>query len=180
MIRKLLITCVAIMSIGVAQAQNFRLNDQVINVGLGFGSYHYGSSYYHLSVPPLSVSFEKGIRDNIFDKGVLGIGAMAGFSSHTYEWGNYSSRLTSLFVGGRGIVHYPIIEDNKIDTYGGLMLGLHYSSFDDNNNILPSVGTGLGWSLFIGGRYYFTEQLGGMLELGYGLTYLNLGLALKL
>ena len=36
------------------------------------------------------------------------------------------------------------------------------------------------YSWFVGARYYFTDKLAGMAELGYGITYLNLGVSLKL
>ena len=180
MIKKIVFIGLAVCFITKIQAQNFRLNDQVINVGLGLGSYNYSSSYYHLGIPPITVSFEKGIRDRVFDNGVLAVGGIAGFSTYTYKYASFSSRLTSILVGGRGILHYPIIEDNKIDTYGGLMMGIRYSTFDSNNSILPTSGANLGWSFFIGGRYYFSDELAGMMELGYGMTYLNIGLALKL
>jgi hypothetical protein len=34
-------------------------------------------------------------------------------------------------------------------------------------------------SFFVGGRYYFSEFFAAMLELGYGVSYLNIGVALK-
>ena len=35
----------------------------------------------------------------------------------------------------------------------------------------------IAWSLFVGARYYFRENMAAMAELGYGPSYLNLGLA---
>jgi hypothetical protein len=35
----------------------------------------------------------------------------------------------------------------------------------------------IAWALFIGARYYFRENMAVMAELGYGPSYLNLGLA---
>ncbi len=40
-------------------------------------------------------------------------------------------------------------------------------------------GSGLVSSFFIGGRYYFSDSMAAMLELGYGVAYLNLGVAFK-
>ena len=42
-----------------------------------------------------------------------------------------------------------------------------------------SASSGVGLSALLGARYYFTPQLGGQLELGYGISYASLGLAYK-
>lgn len=47
------------------------------------------------------------------------------------------------------------------------------------NNYSSSV-SGFTGSWFLGGRYYFTDNFAGLLELGYGIAYLNIGVALKL
>jgi hypothetical protein len=39
--------------------------------------------------------------------------------------------------------------------------------------------SGIRWAWFVGGRYYFKENFAAMLELGYGVAYINLGIALK-
>jgi hypothetical protein len=39
--------------------------------------------------------------------------------------------------------------------------------------------SGIQWAWFIGGRYYFIENLALMAELGYGVAYLNVGIAFK-
>ena len=36
------------------------------------------------------------------------------------------------------------------------------------------------WSIYVGGRYYFTDSFAAMLELGYGIAWLNIGVAFKL
>ena len=35
------------------------------------------------------------------------------------------------------------------------------------------------FTAFVGARYFFAKNLGGFAELGYGVSYLNLGLAYK-
>ena len=40
--------------------------------------------------------------------------------------------------------------------------------------------SGAQFSWFAGGRYYFTDNLAGLLEVGYGISYLTLGIALKM
>jgi hypothetical protein len=43
-----------------------------------------------------------------------------------------------------------------------------------------SSAGGLVGSLYVGARYYFTNFFGVMGELGYGITYLNLGVVIKI
>jgi hypothetical protein len=42
------------------------------------------------------------------------------------------------------------------------------------------VSSGFIWSGFIGGRYYFNEKLAALIELGSGIAYLHLGIAIKM
>ena len=35
------------------------------------------------------------------------------------------------------------------------------------------------WSIYVGGRWYFTDSFAAMLELGYGIAWLNIGVAFK-
>ena len=53
------------------QENMFDLGDKVISVGLGIGNTLYiGGAGYSTMVPPLSLSFEQAVVDDIFDKGV--------------------------------------------------------------------------------------------------------------
>jgi len=47
-------------------------------------------------------------------------------------------------------------------------------------NNYSAAGSGLTYNWFIGERYYFSENFAGLIELGYGVACLNLGVALKL
>ncbi len=90
-----------------------------------------------------------------------------------YGW-NYSS----IIVGARAALHYQFID--MLDTYTGLMLGYNVvssKSFGDFGGVTTSAaGSGIAYSWFLGGRYYFSDNFAGMLELGYGIAYLNLEL----
>jgi hypothetical protein len=107
-------------------AQNFfKKGDQIVNVGIGLGSY-YGGTGYSMTVPPLSVSYEKGLLDGLFDgKGAIGVGGYLGYQANKWETvfsGNsYGYKYNYIMVGARGTLHYQFVE--KLDTYGGLLLG---------------------------------------------------------
>ena len=46
-------------------------------------------------------------------------------------------------------------------------------------NYVSSYNSGINWSLFLGARYFFTENVGAFAELGYGISNLNLGVTFK-
>jgi hypothetical protein len=126
-----------------------------------------------------------GVKDGILEKGSLGVGGYLGFSSYTYRtsWygGTYGWNYTNIILGARGVFHYPFVE--KLDTYTGLLLGFKVVTSTEYGTVgtySNPTNSGLAYSWFVGGRYYFTDKLAGMLELGYGISYLNLGIAIKL
>lgn len=164
------------------QTPTFSKGDRVLNLGLGFGTTLYSGSYYKSQVPPLSASFEIGVADEIIDKGVIGVGGYLGYSSYKYEYNNWGWKYSNLIIGARGNFHYPFVDD--LDTYTGLLLGYNISSSSEFGTMGPGLdysasSGGLVYSWFIGARYYFKENLAAMAELGYGITYLNLGVAFK-
>lgn len=164
-----------------AQNTTFTEGDKVLNLGIGFGSTLYTGSYYSNRVPPVSASIEFGVKDELFDENSsLGIGGYFGYTGAKWEYMNYGWDYTSIIVGARGSVHYQFVE--KLDTYTGLMLGYNVvssKSYGTAGTVSNTVGSGLVYSWILGGRYYFSDNLAVLLELGYGVAYLNAGIALK-
>lgn len=166
------------------KSQSFVMGDKVVNLGLGIGSTLYSGTGYKTSLPPLSASFEYGVTE--LGPGVLGVGGYFGISSYKWEdaFGGttYGWKYSSVIIGARGNYHHYFVDN--LDTYAGLMLGY---------NIINSKATGnwptgydwsantstFVWSIYIGGRYYFSETFAAMLELGYGIAWLNIGVAFK-
>lgn len=160
-------------------AQNtFNKGDNVLNLGLGLGSTLYTGAYYSSSIPPISASYEVGIKDELFDENSsLGVGGYLGYSSSNYRFSGNSSGFSNFILGARGSVHYQFID--QLDTYAGLMLGYRIVSWQ-NDGFGSAASSGFASAFYLGGRYYFSETFAGMLELGYGIAYLNIGVALKL
>ncbi|MDR1846971.1 MAG: hypothetical protein LBR17_02510 [Bacteroidales bacterium] len=174
---------------GKTMAQKtFKKGTKVVNVGIGLGS-TLGGYGYSTSVPPISVSLDWGIIDNLFnvDKLSLGVGGYLGYSANkwvetygSYEWGY---KYSYIIPGARGTIHYEIMD--KFEGYGGLMLGYNIVSgkeigdwnyYYGNYNHTDSY---VQFSAFVGARYYFADAFGAWAELGYGIAYFNLGLSLK-
>lgn len=164
------------------QDPTFSKGDKVLNLGLGLGTTLYTGSYYKLQVPPVSGSLEIGIVDEVLEKGVVGVGPYVGFASYKWEYLDWGWKYTNIILGARGNFHYPLID--KLDTYTGLLIGFNIVSSSEFGTSIPgfdysTTSSGLVWSWFVGARYYFTENIAAMIELGYGIAYLNLGVALK-
>ena len=160
----------------LAQESTFREGSKVLNLGIGFGSTYY-SSYYTSQAPALSASFEVGVKDGVIDKGSIGVGGYLGYSSAKRT--NYY-QTSNIILGARGSFHYPLVD--KLDTYTGLLLGYNiysYKYYDTFTGVRAS-SSGLTLAWFAGARYYFSDKFAVMGEIGYGISYLTLGVAFKL
>jgi len=176
------LSLVMALFVNVAEAQIAVKDSKFLNLGLGLGTNLYSGAYYSLQVPPLNASFEVVVKDQLFDENSsLGVGGYLGYTAYKWSHSTWGWKYSSLVIGPRGYLHYFFLD--KLDTYSGLLLGY---------NILTSKWTGTGsesvsassggvaWSWFIGGRYFFNENIAAMAELGYGVTYLNIGISFAL
>jgi hypothetical protein len=183
--KKLILFFVAIafsLTMISAQESTFVKGDKVLNLGIGFGSGFYSGTYYKTSVPPISASFEVGVKDGVFEKGSIGVGGYLAYASHKWEYSGWGWKYNDIIIGARGTFHYPLVA--KLDTYTGLVLGYNISTSKEYGNAIPgydynSTSGGLIYAWIVGGRYYFSDKFAGFAELGVGIVYLNLGVALK-
>jgi hypothetical protein len=165
-----------------AQDSYFLKGDKVLNLGLGLGSTLYSGTYYASQIPPVSASLEIGVVDELIEKGVIGVGPYVGYSSYKYEYMGWGWKYSNIIIGARGSFHYPFVD--RLDTYAGVLLGYNIGSSKEFGDPIPGYdysysSGGIVWSGFIGGRYFFSDAFAAMLELGYGIAYLNIGVALK-
>lgn len=170
------LTLVLFLMIGLVAFVNAQHEQGQINANIGVGI---GSSFSagSLSLPPLSVSVDYGYSDQISIGGYIGYVA----SKEDFAFLNYSWKYTYMIVGVRGAYHLDLVDG--IDTYGGILLGYNIASVKYEGSMTgipePKVG-GIAYAGFVGGRYHFSEKIGAFAELGYGITFLNLGLTFKM
>lgn len=152
---------------------------EVKNLGLGIGLGSIGIEG-DATLPPLSVGLQMGITDEI------SVGGIVGYTGSTYKWGflgtSYEWTYTHILIGARGEYHF--LKGNKnLDAYAGLTLGYHIIGVTEPSGFSGGY-TAAASSLFYGGhvgaRYGFSESMGVFGELGYGISYLTVGLNIKL
>ncbi len=144
--------------------------DKILSFSIGLGARN-GGGTGNISVPPLPIAFEYILKDNLFNGyGALGCGGFFGFTSSKI----FETKYSRLIVGARGYVHYAFFE--KFDTYAGALLG--YRS-DNAKYTDPNYGYNRTESkpiinAFAGCRYFFTDKIAGMAELGGGVSILSI------
>lgn len=165
-----------------AQPPAFTREYKVINTGAGLGSNVFREAYYSTLIPPVSVSFEVAVKDHVLEKGVIGTGVFFSAGRYKYEFSRKGWKTISYIIGARGNLHYPLLR--YLDTYSGFMLGYeilditYFGGYDETD--YTGKSNGITWAWYIGGRYYFSENMAVLLELGYGAAYLTVGIAFKL
>lgn len=182
-----LLLALIVFTTTTAWSQTFEKGTKVASLGIGIGS-SLGSFNYSTQIPGISVMYEQGIAE-AGNVGIIGLGGYVGYKS--FSWENNSgtfeskSRWNYTIIGVRGAMHFTGIKAENIDLYAGLMASynlLNYS-YEDNSGFntgnTGNFGNTAGLTLFAGARYYFSDNLAAFAELGYGVAYLNLGLALK-
>lgn len=158
-----------------AIGQEFNQGTSVINLGFGLGG-HFDTFGSPSHKPSISASYEYGMWD-VPGPGVVSLGGYLGHKSYKYDAGD---KWNYTMLGVRGAYHYNGLEIDDLDVYGGAMLSYNILSYDNTYTAAGTYGNEMGISVYVGGRYYFTDNFGAFAELGFGVSNLNLGVALRL
>lgn len=139
----------------------FNRSTTVANVGAGIST-----DLKHIVFPPVAFSVETGVADGLFStgQGSVGVGGYLGIAA--YRANHESETYVHTIIGPRASLHYEFIP--QLDTYSSLMLGYNMGV------------KRFAWEFMIGGRYYLNSNLAVMTELGYGITFFNLGVSFRL
>ena len=195
--KKVLLLLALVCLLGVSsQAQEIlKKGDIVVDARIGLG----GGGYYKMALPPISITGEYCIVDNLIagKNGSIGVGAYVGVAGYRHKgfYDNYYhvdhdfvDKMFRMTVGARAAFHYQFID--KLDTYAGIMLGLDIRNYKEfyctSHNYVDDCGyykntkMGLAHSEFVGARYYFTDNIAVNAEFGYGISYFSVGASFKL
>jgi len=151
---------------------NFEQGQIDVNAGLGLiPTFFLGG--FRAVIPPVSLSVDYAIDNEISVGGFVGI---ARSRNKTFSDVKYNYTL----IGVRGAYHFNLTEG--LDTYAGAMVGFNRVAADFDNSIFTdfSASNSFLWSIYGGARYPFADNLGVFGELGYGISYITVGVTAKL
>jgi len=142
-----------------------------INAGIGVGGY---SSVGGIA---LGAGADFGVAPNIT------VGAQLAYRSFNYGYLGFNDKINYLYFTARGSYHFNEllqIGSDKADLYAGLGLGYQSVTYSDRFGTgFNTFGSGIYVPIHIGGRYMFSENIGGVAELGTGIAPLFLGVTFK-
>ncbi|NGM63175.1 hypothetical protein G5B30_14795 [Sphingobacterium sp. SGG-5] len=160
-------------------AQPFQQGTTAANIGIGLGTALGGLGK---SRPAISASLDHGMWE-VGGPGVISLGGYVGNTGYKYTAPSYTAKWNYIVVGARGAYHYNGFTDvPNLDVYGGVMMGYNIVSYTVDGSDMGmgnNYGSGLGFSGFLGGRWFFSENVGAYAELGYGVSVLNVGATFK-
>ncbi len=170
--KKILLAAVAVLFAATSFAQT-TVNDKVVKVDLGLGSSVGGL--------PIGVSYEQGVMD-LGDGSFITAGGYIGYEQSTDSYGLYDWKLSQLNIMAQGNYYFaPMME--KMDIYAGLRVGYANVSstwiYADGTKSDYDWGSPFAYSIHVGANYWFSDNMAVNAELGYGIAYLNVGIAYK-
>ncbi|MFI3282002.1 MAG: hypothetical protein SNG10_00550 [Rikenellaceae bacterium] len=147
--KKILFIFAVMICTVVTASAQISKGESTISAKIGIGDSSYGI--------PTTITYENALW-GINDASCVTLGGSAGF-------GLFSDS-NIFYVGLRGAYHYAI---NKWDLLGALTIGGNIASSADNPMFNVSVGA----------NYFFSESWAVGAELGYGISFANVGVTYK-
>jgi hypothetical protein len=170
-----------------AKAQTYEVGTNTISAGIGLGSSIADGYTYKSQTPGLGLQYEHSFWEA--GPGVVSLGAYLGIKGYKYAFDNgaglkVNEKWNYNIAGIRGAWHFTGLNIENLDLYAGLMLSYDDLSFSYSDNQGGHYGgskynSDAQLTAFAGARYYFAGNLGAFAELGYGVSFLNIGLTYK-
>ena len=136
-----------------------------VNLGIGIGGY----GYFNGSGLGFNAAADFGVAKNIT------VGGVAGYRG-------YGDGVSSFDIGARGSYHFNelLSVPEAVDLYAGLGISYFSLNYGSTYGVLTGSYSTTYIPIHIGGRYFFSDNLGGFAELGSSLATLKLGITFKL
>jgi hypothetical protein len=179
--------------------RTFDAGANVLNVGIGIGGdyYYWGPGY--VQTPDFVLSYENGTFGNI-GPGTISLGGLLDYTGTSYSYVNpgngytYTNNWNYWILGFRSAYHWNFTTSHRFDPYAGLMLGYYFINYSHTTNdphVTEPADPGyvyysavysnyLALSVFLGARYYVSNNVGLWAELGYGYSNLAIGVNFRL
>ncbi|MCL2414487.1 MAG: hypothetical protein FWC94_04455 [Bacteroidales bacterium] len=178
----------------------FKIGENRASFGIGFGWMNKGDRFGGgtWNFPSPNALVERSILP-FRDFGFLSVGAQFGFHhghrnhSASGDIPRFREFWTSFYFVPRVALYFheifhPDDFPERIDLYVGVGLGFNYLSHGLSSDVTweslgpthrDNSGFKFGYHFFVGGRYYFRENMAVFAEIGYGLSFLNVGITLR-
>lgn len=183
--KKITLLLVTLLTFSVASAQ-FEKGDMAANFGIGIGNYYATGSGFKAKIPPIELSGEYFIIENLSVGGFIG-GSKSEIDVKVPNH-NDSEPFTYTYFNIGVIGNYHFVNQEKFDVYAGARLGYVNLKLEYDEDEFPrsfdvdGVGgksSGVLAGAHVGGRYFFTDAFAANAELGYGIAVLKLGATYK-
>lgn len=156
--KKVVFLAAALAVTTFAFGQRVQKGEKQINAGIGFNSGGWSM--------PIYAGIDFGVHPDVT------VGGIFSYVQQTFRYGSFSNKGHWFGLGARGDYHFNTLLNipNEWDVYAGLTVAYNNFSYSDDwgNGYTNFNSSGIGLGLQIGGRYYFTDNLGVNLELGGG------------
>lgn len=193
---KRILVMVVAMAFAFGAGAQIQKGESVASANIGLGNSVFPSMG---ALPPLSLEYERGVVEGLFgvDGLDLGVGGVLSYTRAKQDMSAQAAPLglnkvgykySDFVVGAKASFHYDFFDLDQLDTYAAIVLGWEvasaktygdwgaYSEYFDN---LKYSAGGFHYGISVGARWWFTEAIAANLELGYGLSYLKIGVSYK-
>lgn len=180
-------------------SESFGKGTNLIGVGIGIGGEYTAWNSGYTQSPNFVATYENGTFGNV-GPGTISLGGLLSYKSIGYKYTDpylnyyYNEKWTYWIIGLRSAYHWNFTHSAKCDPYAGAMLAYYYLGYNFTSNdpyyknpgdpyyyvYSGSYNSYLALSLFVGFRYYLSNNIALWAELGYGYSNLALGVSFKL
>lgn len=169
-------------------SQQMEKGTHVISPGFGVGGVFPVFSSVNTRTPLFGLSYEYVAFENA-GPGSIGVGGFIGYKAfkRNNEIGDdrFYEKLHYVIIGAKGAYHYnPFPNLKSLDPYAGVMLSLNIPDYSHNYTtkyqyLENKYKAYLAATVYVGTRYFFTENVGVFAEAGFGTYFFNLGVNFK-
>ncbi len=132
----------------------------------------------HVGMSGVGSTANYGLNGEVAYNEHIGIGGWVDTWSYGSTFGAFDWNVRYIAVAGTGAYHFAIKDNPKVDPFAGAALG-YYIVSTSTNATGAGAYQGSASRMFLGGyggvRYFFKPQLSGVARLGFGSSYLTLG-----
>ncbi|MGH7460721.1 MAG: hypothetical protein ACREMA_06790 [Longimicrobiales bacterium] len=134
----------------------------------------------HLGMSGVGSAAAIGVNGEMSYNENIGIGFLVDTWSYGYSAGGFDSSVRYMSFAGTGAYHFPIKTAPKWDPFVGVAVGYFIVNYESDFGDFDVDGNRIYLGGFGGARYFFKPSVTGVARLGFGASYLSLGVDFKL